>query len=473
MGFAVGDVLLDRTRAFCPECLAEVDGAYFETAGGVELRRHCPEHGTTKSPFWADAEHHAWTMQVEATAAARGDGACCAPGTPGCGGDPASRRCVTVLPVTDACNLECPYCFAGSGPGQAHRPLDEVERMLDRALAAMDGPAPLQLSGGEPTVHPQILEIVRSARKKGFMHIEVNTNGVLVATREGFAESLKAAGVDALYLQFDGTDDAAYQATRAAGLWQTKQQAVEAARKAGLTVVLVPTVVRGRNDDRLGDMLRFALANVDVVRGVNVQPVRHFGRYAEDTGHLSLDEVAKLMAEQTGWFGRDELHPVPCCSATCYLATILLPAGDGAVPLTRFVEGDLFYRALESVGERRFMDVLAGTPEARRVAEDVACACGIPLGDLAGRLVDQALMVSVTGFMDAHSADAVRMERCCVNVVTRAGELAPFCGYYLTDSEGNYAWRDRHYPEEAQGTAPPAPSSPKQAQEVPRAVTDA
>lgn len=462
----LGDVLLDRTRAFCPECLAEVDGAYFESDGRVELRRHCPDHGTTASPFWADPDHYRWVMDVETTAEAASDGACCAPGTPGCGGDAASRRCVTVLPVTDACNLECPYCFAASGPGQTHRSLWDLDRMLDGALAAMDGPAPLQLSGGEPTVHPDILEIVRRARVKGYTHVEVNTNGVLVATRRGFAKQLKQAGVDALYLQFDGTDDAAYAHTRATGLWRTKQDAVEAAREAGLRVVLVPTIVKGRNDDRLGDILRYALENVDVVRGVNIQPVRHFGRYAEDSGHLGLDEVARRMAEQTGWFDRDDVHPVPCCSAYCYLATILLPTGDGAIPLTRFLRGDLFYRALESVGERRFMDVLAGTDEARKVAEDVACACGLPTGELAGRLVDSALMVSVTGFMDADTADAKRMDRCCVNVVTRDGDLAPFCGYYLTDAGGRYAWRAHHAPEDGGPvTAPPT--------EVRRAAVDA
>lgn len=464
----LGDVLLDRTRAFCPECLAEVDGAYFESDGRVELRRTCPDHGLTVSPFWKDANHYRWVLAVEQTASASGDGGCCAPGTPGCGGDPASRRCVTVLPITDACNLECPVCFAASGPGGTHRPVDEVERMLDGALAAMDGPAPLQLSGGEPTVHPEILAIVRRARAKGFTHVEVNTNGVLVANRPGFAEALKEAGVDALYLQFDGTDDAAYEHTRAGGLWTTKRKAVEAARRAGIKVVLVPTIIKGRNDDRLGDILRFAVENVDVVRGVNVQPVRHFGRYSEDTGHLSLDEVARLMAEQTGWFDRDDVHPVPCCSAYCYMATILLPQGDGVIPLTRFLKDDLFYRALENVGERRFMDVLAGTPNARQVAEDVASACGVPLGDLAGRLVDSTLMVSVTGFMDAGSADAERMERCCVRVVTGDGDLAPFCGYYLTDADGHYAWREPHAPEDADTVrAPPRP------QEVTRAVADA
>ncbi len=441
---------LGPARSLCPSCLGEAPGGYFAQDGTVTLQRNCPEHGVTISPFWGDLEHYRWTQGIEAAAAVNGSRACCAPGTPGCGGDAASRRCVTVLPITDACNLECNYCFAASGPAQTHRSLDEVEAMLRGALTEAGGPTPLQLSGGEPTIHPDILAIVRRARDLGYGHIEVNTNGILVANRPSFAQSLREAGATSLYLQFDGTTDETYQATRGAPLLDVKIRAIEAARGAGLTVILVPTVVPGVNDHELGGILRFAIKNRDVVRGVNIQPVRHLGRFAADSGHLSLDRLAMLLEEQTGFLRTRDLLPIPCCSSACYSATLLLPSPGGAVPLTRYLNEATFLKALANVGERRFMDVLAGTPAAEKVARDVACACGIPFSGLAAKLIKETVFVSVTGFMDSHTVDLDRMARCCVRVVTREGKLAPFCGYYLTDVQGGYAWRDQHHPSDAE-----------------------
>ncbi len=148
---------LGPARSLCPECLAEAPGGYFAERGQVVLRRHCAVHGTIASPFWGDVEHYRWSQRLEAAA-------CCGPGTPGCDGGAGPKRCVSVLPITDACNLECPYCFASSNPRQAHRDMGEIEAMLRGPLREAGGPTPLQLSGGEPTVHPDILDIIRMAR---------------------------------------------------------------------------------------------------------------------------------------------------------------------------------------------------------------------------------------------------------------------------------------------------------------------
>lgn len=439
--------VLGPARSLCPVCLGEAEGAYFAVDDRVVLRRWCAAHGTIESPFWEDVRHFEWTQSIEGRASGHASGACCPPGTAGCdsGG---VKRCVTVLPVTDGCNLECPYCFAASGPKGVHRSLEEVEGMLRGAFRQSGGPTPLQLSGGEPTVHPRILEIAQLARAIGYTHIEVNTNGLLVANRPRFALALREAGVSTLYLQFDGLDGAAYRVTRGLDLMDAKRRSLENARAAGLTVILAPTIVKGRNDHVLGDILRFALANRDVVRGVNIQPVRHFGRYAEDTGHLSLDAVARLIESQTGFLRSDDLVPFPCCSATCYLGTLLLATPTGGVPLTRFLREETFFEALGLMNERQYMDFLAGNPEGTEIAEQIACACGLPFSGLAGKVLAESVFVSVSGFMDAHTADLDRMSRCCVRVVTRSGRLAPFCGYYLTDAEGAYAWRERHYPED-------------------------
>ncbi len=439
---------LGPARALCPECLREAPGGYYTEDDRVVLRRACKEHGPSASAFWEDIGHYQWTMEMEARAGSNGNSACCAPGTPGCGNDNGTKRCMTVIPITDGCNLECPYCFAASSPRMDHRPIGEIKRMLSGALQENGGPTPLQLSGGEPTVHPDLFHIVRAARDLGYRHIEVNTNGIQIAHRDGFAQELHAAGVDVLYLQFDGLRPESYVSTRGLDLVQAKRRAVAHARAADLSIVLAPTIVKDRNDHELGDILRFALENRDVVRGVNFQPVRHFGRFAEDTGHLSPDMVAKRISEQTAYLRPEDMLPFPCCSSACYLATVLLPVPAGALPLTRFVREPAFLDALRGVGDRMFMDLLAGTGDAAAVVESVACGCQLPLAGLGSKLLRDTVTVAVTSFMDAHTADLDRMGRCCVRVATRSGRLAPFCGYYLTDARGAYAWRNRHYPED-------------------------
>lgn len=448
---------LGPARSLCPVCLREAPGGYFSEAGKVVLRRRCEVHGATGSPFWDDVDHFEWTRRLDAEAGT--GGACCAPGTPGC--DPASglKRCVTVLPITDGCNLTCPYCFAASQPRNAHRGLDEIEGMLRGALREGGGPTPLQVSGGEPTVHPEFLDVVRRARGLGYSHIEVNTNGLRVASQEGFADEIRGAGADVLYLQFDGLSESSYVATRGLDLVEAKGQAIDAARDAGLRVVLAPTIVPGRNDHEVGAIVRFALDHRDVVRGVNFQPVRHLGRFAEDTGHLSPDRVAKALAEQTGFLRAEDLVPFPCCSAACYLATILVRTGNGIVAATRLLPEDAYVRAVTGIEDRRYLDILTGGPDMVRVAERVACDCGIPLPAGFEGLFPDALAVSVTSFMDAHTVDLDRMGRCCIRVATRTGRLAPFCGYYLTDAGGAYAWRNRNFPEDA--TLPLRASSPE------------
>ena len=457
---------LTRTTSLCPECLQQVPGRYEERDGGVFLTRECPDHGTEARRVWGSHDHWEW-------AAALG------PDPEYEGGDLTvddDHACLAVVEVTDDCNLSCSYCFASSGPGGDHRSTDEIEALLDTVAEA--GGRPIQFSGGEPTVRDDLPELVERARQRGIDHVEVNTNGIRLATEDSYADALAAAGVTAIYLQFDGLTSETYETIREVDLVDEKHAAIEACRDAGLPVVLVPTVVPDVNDHEMGDIVRFALENRDVIRSVNFQPVAHFGRYATDDGRFAIDTATRLLADQVETLDPRDMLPAPCCSAYCQIGTAFVPrdadpavadgcgadddgtpdenadsgacCGDTAadatefVPLTQYVDDRLWELLSGMVDEGDYMELLAGTAAGEEWACKTAGCCGVDVPGGVEGLFDEVVPVSFTGFMDADAADVNRLSNCCLSVPTTDGDLVPFCGYNMTTADGEYALRNRN-----------------------------
>jgi uncharacterized radical SAM superfamily Fe-S cluster-containing enzyme len=453
---------LAETTSLCPDCLERVPGRYEARDGAVYLTRTCPDHGTASREVWGSLDHWEWAAGIDPEYEASGDLAV--------DGD---HACLSVVEVTQDCNLSCSYCFAGSGPGGKQRAFGDVLALLE-VVKDEAGTRPIQFSGGEPTVRDDLPELVERAAGMGFDHVQVNTNGVRIAREEGYAQRLADAGVTALYLQFDGLTAGTYEELREVDLVEEKHAAIEACREADLPVVLVPTVVPGVNDDELGDIVRFGLGNTDVVESINFQPVAHFGRFDDHGGaeRFPLDEVARRLADQVEGLGPRDMLPVPCCSSYCQMATALLPRDDGPVALTEFLDDRLWESVSGMVDERDWMELLANTTAGRaKACSSADCCCGPDLAgdDLAGvdlpgggnagggpldlldtvasvgadGLLDSVVPVSITGFIDADAADAARLENCCISVPTPEGDLVPFCGYNMTDEDGEYAIRQR------------------------------
>ena len=350
------------------------------------MTRTCPDHGVSSRRVWGSREHWEWAREhAPATTS-----------SPDLSVDN-DHACLAVVEVTQRCNLSCSYCFASSGPEGLELEFDEVIELLEVVLDS-GGPRPIQLSGGEPTFRGDLPAIVERAGELGFEHVQVNTNGIVLADEPGYAERLAEAGVTAIYLQFDGLEAATYEAIRCLDLTGVKRRAIEACRRADLPVVLVPTVVPGTNDHEMGAIVRFALENLDVVQSVNFQPVAHVGRYAEHHGRFALDEAAEMLADQFDGLAVRDLLPVPCCSSYCQLATALLPDGTGgAVPLTRFIDDEAFEALSGQVTEDDWMELLAGTPAGQTCACSAAGCCDLPFPERTWELVDAILPVSLTG----------------------------------------------------------------------------
>jgi uncharacterized radical SAM superfamily Fe-S cluster-containing enzyme len=425
---------LESTTSLCPECLERVPGYYEERDGSVHLTRTCDEHGTASHEVWGSVDHWEWAGGLGSDFDFDGDAEFTV------GND---HACLAVVEVTQDCNLSCSFCFASSGPGGKQLAHQEVVDLLETVKAG-GGPRPIQFSGGEPTVREDLPELVETAVEMGFEHIQVNTNGVKLAHQEGYARRLADAGVTAVYLQFDGLEAETYEEIRDAAIAEEKHAALEHCREAGLSVVLVPTVVPGTNDHEMGDIVRFALENLDVVESVNFQPVAQFGRYEDHGSRYSMDRAAGALAEQVDTVDARDFLPIPCCSSYCQMATVLLPADDGPAPLTDMVDASLFDELSGTVDESDWMELLASTKAGKQSACDTAGCCSAELPPGAGELLDRTLPVSFTGFMDANAADAGRLSNCCVSVPTPSGELVPFCAYNMTNEDGEYAIRNRN-----------------------------
>ena len=452
---------LATTTSLCPTCLDRVPGEYVAQDEAVYLTRDCPDHGTASRKVWGSVDHWEWAGEFGPTV----------DGDPG-EGDPVGtdgdltvdndHACLAVVEVTQDCNLSCSYCFASSGPGGKHRSFEGVVDLLE-TVKKTGGTRPVQFSGGEPTVREDLPALVERAREMGFEHVQVNTNGLKLATVEGYAGTLAEAGVTAVYLQFDGLRPETYEAIREVDIAAEKRAAVEACRAADLPVVLVPTIVPGVNGDEMGDIVRFAVEHNDVVESVNFQPVAHFGRHEEYDERFSLDEAAGLLAEQLAGVETRDLLPIPCCSSYCQMATAVLPREGGPAAVTGFLGEELFDSLSGMVDEGDWMELLATTPAGQVAACSAAGCCGgdapdavdADLGGLGGvaggllggdeaGLLDDVVPVSLTGFMDADAGDVERLDECCISVPTPDGELGPFCGYNMTTDDGDYALRTRN-----------------------------
>ncbi|MEX2727293.1 MAG: radical SAM protein, partial [Candidatus Sigynarchaeum springense] len=224
---------------------------------------------------------------------------------------------------TNRCNLACPICFANaSAKGYVVEPtLDELRTIMThfRNIKPIP-PVLLQLSGGEPTVRDDFIEIVRMGKELGFVEIMLTTNGLKLAARNGvqYIKDLMAAGLNAIYLSFDSADDPeVYKKTRGVNLLEQKKRVIENCRKAGFKgIMLVPTIAKGVSDHQVGPIMEFAKANRDVISGIVFQPVSLCGRIDNEQIRelrYTTSDLSKAIGEVTG-IKDTYIYPIPATS---------------------------------------------------------------------------------------------------------------------------------------------------------------
>lgn len=418
---------MHTTSALCPDCLRELPAEVFSDEEGIVwMERACPEHGAFITRMWPDADHYMW-LRSEAFPKTRPENTIPA-GEPcpfGCGTCARHGRRGTLLEieVTRNCNLHCPVCFASAENGEDDPSMEEITAMYQVIADAVGTDGAVQLTGGEPTCRKDLADIIYLGRSMGFWGIEVNTNGLVIANKPGYLEDLVAAGLTGVYLSFDGLTPEVYEATCGRDILDTKLRAIERCRECGIQVVLSVAVVAGVNDGQLGDLLRFALENSDVVAGLALQPAFTSGRF---DAHRALplssgDVIADLCQQSEGLLDLHDVWPLGCSHPLCDTGVFLLKSPDathesGFIPATRMM-------TMEEYAEGYSPDSPQGS-----VFLDILYSKGVPVSD--------GLSVIIMNYMDAYSMDVERLRECSMMVTVPDGRAIPFCSYHLTDSAG-------------------------------------
>jgi uncharacterized radical SAM superfamily Fe-S cluster-containing enzyme len=415
--------LLNTTESVCPVCLVKLMAYITSDDEGVFLEKRCSEHGVFKTIIWrgSQAGYDAWIRD----AGPRGRSHPSGPhrqwerGCPfDCGLCPEHKNetCSAALMVTSRCNLNCPVCFTRDTQEPLHEPsLDQLGHILRFYRHTSGKPFPLEICGGEPTVRDDLSDILMMARKMGFDHIQVNTNGIRLAQDAELGVRLKAAGATVIYLGFDGADDAPYLSTTGRKLFAVKQRAVENCARAGLAVVLVPVLVPDLNIDHIGRIVQMAKNWMPSVKGVFFQPISYFGDYPgtpSNENRITLPEVLTALSEQThGELKETDFSPPGCEHPLCSFNGVFLLDRSGR---------------LRSVAKRT-----------TRTNND----------DAAGRVRDltakqwranPARILTIGGmlFQDAWNLDLARLKRCIIHILAKDQGLVPLCAKYLTSRDG-------------------------------------
>jgi uncharacterized radical SAM superfamily Fe-S cluster-containing enzyme len=440
----------DSAVSICSTCFRRVEAKIVFEEGKVLLLKECPEHGRERVLVADDVDYYRRCREVFLKPPEQPEHY----NTPvrwgcpyDCGLCPSHEQhsCLTLVEITDHCNLSCPICYAASGPHRpGYRTLEHVTRMLDRVVKNEREPDVVQISGGEPTLHPDFFAILDEAKARPIRHLMVNTNGVRIAEDAAFAERLATYMPQfEIYLQFDSLRREPLLRLRGADLRRIREQALARLDALGVSTTLVVTLARGVNDDEIGAILEHAVQHA-CVRGVTFQPVQHAGRaegYDPVRDRLTLTEVRRRILEQFPAFKPADVLPVPCHPDSLAMAYALRMDG-GLLPLTGLIDPQVLIEGgrntivyEQDAGlQQHLFKLLAtnhGPQSAATTLKELLC-CLPRVAVPTGFGYDRVFRVIVMAFIDAHGFDLRSIKKTCVHIAhPDAQRIIPFDTYNL------------------------------------------
>ena len=443
-----------QTTSLCEECLIPVPAKVIIEAGEVFYLKRCRAHGVQKTlisddlAYWQSQKHWLKPGDRPLAAQTRTEAGC--PFDCGLCPDHEQHSCLAIIEINSACNLACPVCFANAEDIHgAHRPMAVIEQMLDALVASEGEPDLVQLSGGEPTIHPQFFEILDAVKARPIRHVMINTNGVRIAQDAEFVARLASyAPRLEVYLQFDSLDDHALMDLRGARLSRIRQQALEALEAAGLSTTLVAVVKRGVNDHEIADIINHALT-WSCVRGVTFQPVQDAGRnegFDGKANRMVLSQIRREVAK-AGVFGLEDMIPLPCNPDQICIGYGLRD-GPTVTPITSLLPRDLIINGPNTISyeaypelQKAVTDLLSlATSQANTEEKLAGLLCCLPQAFVPETLgYANSFRVVILQFLDRFNFDLATVKRSCVHFVTPDKQIIPFDTYntfYRPGAEG-------------------------------------
>ncbi len=467
---------LGTTQSLCPECLALVPAKVIARGNRVYFRKRCATHGVREDFVCSDVRHYdrlefsvpGRTAELYGTEPDKG-----CPFDCGLCSDHEQHTCVGLVEITSACNLSCPMCYASSGPGGEHLSLEDCIRAIDRLVEAEGRPEVLQLSGGEPTLHPRFAEVFAYACQQPIDIVMVNTNGLRLAHDKSLVELLAAQRHRIeIYFQFDGFRESTSLQLRGESVVDTKLRALEQLGTHGLRTTLVTTLQGNLNLDEVGEITQFALER-PWITGVSFQPATYSGRWVPP-GTLEQrvtfpDVIEALVHQCNGLFEPDDFMPLPCAHPNCHTLSYVYRGTGKPTPVARFINAtenlDLLANGItfNRTRARELIETYLGRqgccvggscspsePRAGNTALPVITAARGEAGELDEEakeffrraLVEQldpedVFRITITSFLDAYNFDVRRLMKCCIHHVLPSGHIIPFCAYNVLYREGH------------------------------------
>lgn len=457
------EVFHSYARAMCPLCRELVDGARILRDGKVFLRKFCPRHGESEALLSGEAawflRSHAFIREgwVPLAHSTRVKDGC--PRDCGLCPDHEQHSCLPVIEVTNHCDLACPICLV-QNRSNYEMTREEFAGIVDGLVAKEGTLDTVNLSGGEPTLHPAILDLLDLAKRPEISRVSISTNGLRIADDLDLCRELAERGVY-VNLQFDALGDHELERLRGkGGLSDRKLRALDNLERAGVRTTLVSTVARGVNDDRAGECVKLFLER-DFLLSLMFQPAAYTGdgggcfEPRDPLDRITIPDIIRRIEEQTGGvLAKTDFLPLPCSHPSCFALTYLLKTGSGFVPFPRFIDLERYLDLLANRGTIRPDEQFEGTIRAT-IDELWSSAGQIPdapriLGTLKRTLVllypeervleleertraGEGLVKSIFlhAFMDEMSFELDRVKKCCTHYALPDGRLMPACAYNL------------------------------------------
>ena len=473
-----GEHEITQTLSLCPSCLRLLKAVIFEREGKVWIRKECPVHGEIEEIYWGDYELYMrfkkWQFDGKGVKNTNVPLLTLCPYNCGLCPRHKSHTALLNLVATNRCDLSCWYCFFfAARAGYVYEPtLNHIRYMLREArkLAPVP-PKALQITGGEPLLRDDIVEIVKIAKEEGFTHVQVNTTGIRLAYNGELAKKLRQAGTNVLYMSFDGVTPY----TNPKNHWEVPYT-LENLRRANLGVVLVPTVIRKTNDHELWDIIRFGVENMDIVRGINFQPISLTGRVSRGERRelrITIPDAISLIERQSGGvISKYDWYPVPSVAPishfiealtgnyqltltthfACGAATYIFKDENGEIiPITRFVNVEDFFKYLEEkakeleLGKNKYLVMLDFFIKLRKFIDSKNAPKSLKKGNeiikmlyqifvkhdysSLGKFHYKTLFLGMMHFQDLYNHDVARVQRCDIHYISPDGRLIPFCSF--------------------------------------------